>query len=247
GLVVPQTGLESVDANALQSPLVYGRFAFRHDRVRQAAYATLPEKERPRLHLAIGRAWLAMAPAAELDARLFDIVGHLNEGRAGIDDAEERRRLADLNRRAGIKARDATAYDLAVSSFRTAIELDGMAAWRDRYLIQFDTHRRLAEALGLTADAAGALAVIEHALEHADSLIDRTQLCAIKTNVLLIMGRIPEALACGRTAAREFGVDLPEQPEEVRALLQRAIGSIRQRAAAAGIERLLDLPPMEDP
>ena len=247
GLVVPLTGLESVDVNALQSPLVYGRFAFRHDRVQQAAYATLPEKERPRLHLAIGRAWLAMAPAAELDARLFDIVGHLNEGRASIDDAEERRRLADLNRRAGIKARDATAYDLAVSSFRTAIELDGMAAWRDRYLIQFDTHRRLAEALGLTADAAGALAVIEHALEHTDSLIDRTQLSAIKTNVLLIMGRIPEALACGRAAAREFGVDLPEQPEEVRALLQRAIGSIRQRAAAAGIERLLDLPPMEDP
>ena len=70
--------------DALQSPLVYGRFAFRHDRVQQAAYATLPETERPGLHLAIGRAWLAMAPAAELESRLFDIVGHLNEGRALI-------------------------------------------------------------------------------------------------------------------------------------------------------------------
>ena len=247
GLVVPLTGLESVDVNALQSPLVYGRFAFRHDRVQQAAYAALPESERPQLHLKIGRAWLAMAPASELEARLFDVVGHLNEGRAGIEDPEERRRLADLNRRAGIKARDATAYDLAVNSFRTAIELDGVAAWRDRYGVQFDTHRRLAEALGLTSDAAGALAVIDDALEHAGSLIDRTQLCAIKTNVLLIMGRIPEALACGRAAAREFGVDLPEQPEEVRALLQREIDSIRQRAAAVGIEKWLDLPAMEDP
>src|SRR5688572_287026 len=64
GLVVPLTGLESVDVNALQSPLVYGRFAFRHDRVQQAAYATLPESERPGLRLAIGRAWLAMTPAA---------------------------------------------------------------------------------------------------------------------------------------------------------------------------------------
>jgi len=246
GLVVPLTGLESVDVDALQSPLVYARFAFLHDRVRQAAYATLPVEERPRLHLAIGRAWLAAAPPAELEARLFDIVGHLNEGRAGIDEAEERSRLADLNRRAGIKARDATAYDLAVSSFRTAIELDGPAAWRDRYFLQFDTHRRLAEALGLTADAAGALAVIEDALEHADSLIDRTQLSAIKTNVLLIMGRIPEALACGRAAARKFGVDLPEQPDAIRALLQREVGSIRQRAAAVGIESLLDQPAMKD-
>ncbi len=88
GLVVPLTGLESVDVDALQSPLVYGRFAFRHDRVQQAAYATLPEGERPGLHLAIGRAWLGMTPPAELDARLFDIVGHLNEGR----DADRRRR-----------------------------------------------------------------------------------------------------------------------------------------------------------
>ena len=247
GLVVPLTGLESVDVNALQSPLVYGELAFRHDRIRQAAYATLPDTERPRLHLEIGRAWLAIASPAEVEARLFDIVGHLNEGRGGIEDADERRRLADLNRRAGIKARDATAYELAVASFRTAIELDGTAAWRDRYGVQFDTHRRLAEALGLTADAAGALAVIEHALNHAESLIDRTQLSAIKTNVLLIMGRIPEALACGRAAARKFGVDLPEQPKAVRALLQREIGSIRQRAAAVGIEKLLDQPAMEDP
>jgi predicted ATPase/signal transduction histidine kinase/tRNA A-37 threonylcarbamoyl transferase component Bud32 len=247
GLIAPLAGLESLDADALQSPLVYGRFAFRHDRVQQAAYSMLPEAERPGLHLAIGRAWLAMTPAAELESRLFDIVGHLNAGRALIDDEAERSRLADLNRRVGIKARDSTAYALAVTSFRTAIELDGDGAWREHHAVHFDTHRRLAEALGLTADAAGALRVVEQTLEHAASLIDRTQLNSIKTNVLLIMGRIPEALACGRAAAREFGVDLPEQPEQVRALLQREIQTIRDRAAAVGIESLLDLPAMSDP
>ncbi len=247
GLIVPLTGLESVDVDALQSPLVYGRFAFRHDRVQQAAYATLAEHERPAMHLAIGRAWLAMLPPAELETRLFDIVGHMNEGRALIRDGAERRRLADLNRRAGIKARDATAYDLAVGSFKIAIELDGDDAWQERYAVQFDTHRRLAEALGLTSDAQGALEVAERALARAASLIDRTHLIAIKTNVLLIMGRIPEALACGRAAAREFGVDLPERPDDVRALLKREIGWIRERAAAVGIENLLDRPTMEDP
>jgi predicted ATPase/GAF domain-containing protein len=247
GLIAPLAGLESLDADAFQSPLVYGRFAFRHDRVQQAAYVTLPAAERPGLHLAIGRAWLAMTPAAELESRLFDIVGHLNAGRALLDDAAERLRLADLNRRVGIKARDSTAYALAVTSFRTAIELDGESAWRERHAVHFDTHRRLAEALGLTADAAGALDVVEETLKHAASLIDRTHLNSIKTNVLLIMGRIPEALACGRAAAREFGVDLPEQPEEVRALLQTEIQTIRDRAAAVGIEKLLDLPAMSDP
>jgi signal transduction histidine kinase len=246
GLVVPLTGLQSLDTDGFQSPLVYARFAFRHDRVQQAAYATLPESERPGLHLAIGRAWLAMTPGGELESRLFDIVAHLNEGRALIEDEAERLRLAELNRRVGIKARDSTAYALAVSSFRTAIELDGDGAWRDRHAVQFDTHRRLAEALGLTSDPADALQVIERALEHTTSLIDRAQLSAIGTNVFLIMGRIPEALACGRAAAREFGIDLPERPEEVRALLQREIQAIRERAATLGIEKLLDLPTMDD-
>src|SRR5688572_28335671 len=93
GLIAPLAGLESLDADAFQSPLVYGRFAFRHDRVQQAAYVTLPEAERPALHLAIGRAGLAMTPATELESRLFDIVGHLNAGRALIGDEAERLRL----------------------------------------------------------------------------------------------------------------------------------------------------------
>ena len=84
-------------------------------------------------------------------------------------------------------------------------------------------------------------------MAHATSLIDRTHLNAIRTNVLLIMGKIPEALACGRAAAREFGIALPEQPELVRALLQREIQTIREQAAAIGIEKLLDRPPMSDP
>jgi signal transduction histidine kinase len=88
---------------------------------------------------------------------------------------------------------------------------------------------------------------VARALEHAESLIDRTHLSAIKTNVLLIMGRIPEALACGRAAAQAFGVELPEQPDQVRALLHREVQSIRERAAAVGIERLLDRPAMHDP
>jgi predicted ATPase len=247
GLVAPLTGLESLDADAMQSPLVYARFAFRHDRVQQAAYATVPDSERPALHLAIGRAWLAMTPAVELESRLFDIIGHLNDGRALIADESERRKLAELNRRAGTKARDSTAYALAVRSFEIAIELEGERAWKERYAAHFDAHRRLAEALSLTADTAGALRIIDLALQHAASPTDRVTVSAIKTNVLLAMGLIPEALACGRAAAREFNIDLPEQPEQVRALLQREIQFIRERAKEVGIENLLDLPIMNDP
>src|SRR6185436_4544329 len=247
GLIAPLTGLESLDADGMQSPLVYGRFAFRHDRVQQAAYALLFESERPTLHLAIGRALLAVTPPAELDSRLFDVVGHLNQGRELIRDDAERRRLAELNRRVGTKARDSTAYAVAVRSFRTAVDLAGPLAWQQEYSAQYDAHRRLAEALGLTADAAEALPVIDTALQNAASLVDRASLSAVRTNVLQMLGRLPEALACGRAAAREFGIDLPDQAEQVRAMLQREIQFIRERSKEIGVEKLLDLPPMQDP
>ncbi len=247
GFIAPLSGLESADPNALEAPLVYGRFAFLHDRVQQAAYATLSNAEKPALHLAIGRALLSSVSAAQLESRLFDVVNHLNHGVALIGDPAERLRLTELNIRAGAKARDATAYDLAVRCFRHAVELLGEAGWRDRYDMQCDVHERLAESLGLVADYNGAFAVLDAALSHAASIIDRAKLYTIKTNVLLIMGRIPAALACGREAARMFNVDLPEEKEQVRALLQSEIQTILERTGAIGIEKLLDLPVMKDP
>jgi predicted ATPase/signal transduction histidine kinase len=247
GFITPLSGLESADPDAPDAPLVYGRFAFLHDRVQQAAYATLSDEHRPALHLAIGRALLAGASALQVEARLFDIVNHLNHGARLIPGHAERTRLAELNLRAGVKARDATAYDLAVRCFEQAIGVLTEAGWRDRYDMQFDLHERLSESLGLVADYNGAFKVVDEALEHAVSVIDKAKLYTVKTNVLLIMGRIPAALACGREAARMFNVDLPEEKEQVRALLQREIQTILERTAEIGIEKLLDLPVMSDP
>ena len=110
-----------------------------------------------------------------------------------------------------------------------------------------DVHQRLAESLGLVADYTAAFAVLDAALEHARSLIDRTKLYTIKTNVLLIMGRIPAALACGRDAARR----LRRRPSRgarasARAACRTEIQTILARTAEIGIERLLDLPVMTD-
>jgi len=138
GFIAPLSGLEAADPDALDAPLVYGRFAFLHDRVQQAAYAMLSAQDKPALHLAIGRALLAGASTAEVEVRLFDIVNHLNHGSELIVDRAERWHLADLNVRAGAKARDATAYELAVRCFRNAAALLGKEGWAERYDVQCD-------------------------------------------------------------------------------------------------------------
>jgi hypothetical protein len=76
-------------------------FRFQHDRVQQAAYALIDGDRRQSVHLSVGRLIQAHSTADEIDGRLIDIVGHLNAGRALIDDVEQRRELARLNLRAG--------------------------------------------------------------------------------------------------------------------------------------------------
>jgi signal transduction histidine kinase len=245
--VTPLSELESLDPAAINAPLVYSQLAFQHDRVQQAAYAVVPAADRPALHLAIGRVLLAEARGADLETRLFDVVDHLNQGLALVADAAERRRVAELNLRAGGKARAATAYDLAVRCLRHAVELLGEAAWTSDYGAMYEAHARLVECLVLTADYDAAFAAIDLALERTQSVIDRARLLMHRTSVYLGMNRMPEALSCGRDAARLFDVDLPEGREQVRSKLESEIRTILERTEKIGVEQLVDRPLMADP
>jgi predicted ATPase/signal transduction histidine kinase len=248
GLIVPASGLESLDPTALDSPLVYRRFAFLHDRVQQAAYDMIGVGERPALHLAIGRVLLAQSNTEQFEQRLFDVVNHMNQGAALIDDPAERLQLAEFNIRAGFKARNSTAYAVAVRSYRYAVELlGGEDAWGDQPALACEAHARLAEGLCLTADYAGAFEIIDRTLARDLPVTERARLHALKVVTYLSMGDMPEALACGRQAAEELGVDLPADAALIEQMLQTEVGTILARTSEIGIENLLELPVMQDP
>lgn len=246
GLIVPLSGLEALEPESLDSPLVYRRFGFLHDRVQQAAYAAIPEDERPALHLAIGRVLIAGTAPAQAEARLFDIVNHMNHGISLIEDPGERFDLAQLCIRAGRKARKSTAYTLAVRCFRNAVDLLGADAWPEHYGETYEAYSRLAESLCLSAEYDAALATLARAAEAVTSTIDRAKLYTLKVTVHLSMGDMPAALACGRQALELFGVEMPEDPEQMDRMLHSDIAEILERTSAIGIENLLDLPIMND-
>ncbi|HEX7941240.1 MAG TPA: AAA family ATPase, partial [Gemmatimonadaceae bacterium] len=60
-------------------------YRFPHDRVHEAAYLLLPESERARIHLEIGRRLLASTAPEELPGTVFEIVGQLDRGAALIE------------------------------------------------------------------------------------------------------------------------------------------------------------------
>ncbi len=246
-LVLALTPLESVDTDAIDSPLVYRRYAFLHDRVQRAAYDLIAAQDIPALHLQIGRLLWSGRSAEELGARLYEVVNHLNLGEPVMDDAAERLELARLNHRAGLRARNATAYDLAARALRQAIALlGGEEGWRLHHRRAFDAHAKLAEVLALNAEHAAAFIVIATALSRAQSRLQRTQLRAMQISTHLSIGQMAEALACGAEAAAEFGLDLPQDAAALEQMLPAQIEAVLTATGARGIEQLIHLPAMLD-
>ena len=87
-----------------------GSYKFLHDRVQQAAYALIAEKEKPPVHLRIGQTLLKQYAPGKSEALLFDIVHHLNLARGLKGGSKERSHLAELNLKAGRQAKAAFGF-----------------------------------------------------------------------------------------------------------------------------------------
>jgi predicted ATPase len=73
-----------------------GAYAFIHDRVREAAYALIPESERAMAHLRIGRLLASQTAPDERDEKIFDVVSQMNHGAALITTPKEREQVVEL-------------------------------------------------------------------------------------------------------------------------------------------------------
>ena len=122
-----------------------GSYKFLHDRVQQAAYALIAQKEKQPVHLQIGQTLLKQYAPEKGEDLLFDIVHHLNLARRVKDKWKERSHLAELNLEAGLKARAASAFEQALEYFTIGLDLLGAAAWKRHYPLALSLHEEATE------------------------------------------------------------------------------------------------------
>ncbi|HEX8107757.1 MAG TPA: AAA family ATPase, partial [Kofleriaceae bacterium] len=220
-------------------------YRFPHDRMHEAAYTLLPEPERARVHLAIGRRMLASMPPEELPGKVFEIVSQLDRGAALIDSTQERERLAELYLLAGTRAQASTAYASALRYFTAGAELlaAGPEVCRAELAFALDLHRAECEFL------TGALDAAEHRLtelaRHAASLVDLAALTSARIALYTTLDRAALAVEAMLEYLRRVKIDWPAHPtdDDVR----REYDRIWQQLGSRAIEELADLPPMTDP
>src|SRR6516165_7385973 len=159
-------------------------YTFIHDRVQEAAYALIPEREQAAVHLRIGRLFASRTATAEIEEKVFEIVNQLNRGTALIDSPEERERVAELNLIAGKRAKISAAYASALTYFAAGCTLLVEGIWNQQYALTFALELQRAECELLTGDFAAAEDRLSMLSCHTDSLVDRAAVARLQNRSL---------------------------------------------------------------
>ncbi len=225
----------------LETPIYH----FLHDRVQQAAYSLIPEKNKQEIHLKIGKLLLKNTGNKEVEENLFEIVNQLNYGRELIREKSARENLASLNLRAGIKAKVSTAYKSAISYFQTGLNLLTENSWSTEYQLTLALHEEAAEATYLYGDFEKMEKFVDIVLEKANNLLDKMKVYEIKIQAYIGLTKLPEALTIGLSVLSLLGINFPANPtpSDIERCLQKTKANLRGK----NISKLINLPLLEQP
>jgi predicted ATPase/signal transduction histidine kinase len=217
-------------------------YQFLHDRVREAAYALIPEKERPEFHLCIGRRLLTRMSPDEVVENIFDIVNQFNLGGSLIYDRDDKTRVAELNLEAGRKAKTTAAYASAGGFFSLGIALLGDWGWETQPKLAFDLRYEMAECEFIGANFAETRRLISELLSRGKSKIDRAAAYRLKMQLHMVESALLEAIQTGLECLQMFDVVMRVEP--TRQDVQIEYDKVWLNLGVRPIESLIDLPLM---
>jgi predicted ATPase/serine phosphatase RsbU (regulator of sigma subunit) len=222
-------------------------YRFQHDRVHQAAYELIDPAARAALHAAIGRLLLGAAGEQPSDDAVLEIVRQLNLGVDAIADAGERRRLAHLNLRAGVKVAGTGAHGSALPLLRRCLELLGPDAWAEAPEAAHRAQLTLAECEFMSGNLPLALQLLDGIETSARTTLQRVAGRELRIGIFTAVNRLLEAVDCGMQTARMLGAELPTDDTQLDAAIGAELGALKGLLAQRSVESLLDLPEMVDP
>lgn len=232
------------DTDAVNSGVAY---RFLHDRVQQAAYLVADDGARAANHLLIGRLLLRHATPERQDESLFEIVEQFNAGRALINDAGERLRLATLNLQAGVKARRSAAFQSTLEHMRIGLGLLPPQAWEVHAGLWLDLQLGAAEAAYLCGQFDAAEAIYPLVRARALSPLPQLRCIAIQAHQYQLQGRLLDAIAVQRDGLAQLNIDIPHEVAHMKARFADILADIGRLPGAHAPETLLAADDMCEP
>ncbi len=244
--------LELAQVEQLVFPIENDFYKFAHDRIHQAAYSLIPEEEKKRLHLAIGKLLqetYKMTPGSKLfegtGLTIFTVANHLNLSNDLLEPGRERLELAWLNLEAGIRARRSGAYKLGADYARNTINLLPPDAWENHYELALAAHDEAIQAAYLCGQFEEMETYVEAVLQHASDIAGKA--VAYKYRMLSYNAQNQAHLAEQTLLETldKLGVSIPKKALKLRSRL--VLLKAKARFGRKGEDTLARLPMLSDP
>ncbi len=220
-------------------------YKFLHDRVQQAAYFLIPDAQKQIAHLKIGQLLLTHTPVAKQDEKLFEIVNQLNIGKSLIVNLSEQIELAQLNLKAGQKARAATAYTAAFEYCTTGIALLAKDMWQTQYELTLALYETATEAAYLSGNFEQMTQLAAVIIERSRNLLDTVKVYEVQIQAAQAQHQFIEAVQIALKIVEHLGTSFPKQPSQLD--IARAFEATKSILAARQPLDLITLPQMSDP
>jgi len=244
GLIIPQN--DSYKFVAEMEDVANVSYKFLHDRVQQAAYFLIEERHKKEVHQKIGHLLLQHGSEAERKTQLFDIVNHLNFSIETTISRKISDELAELNLRAGVKARTSVAFEAALNYFTTGMNLLDTNSWDTKYDLTLQFYFCRAEVEFVTGSLAQAKKFLSIALNNANNDFDKAETYARMMDLSMTLGEFPEGIQAGLAALNLMGVDIPAGGKALQAVIAQEFEQIKTNLSDTRVADLFDLPEMTD-
>ncbi|AKG22074.1 ATP-binding sensor histidine kinase [Calothrix sp. 336/3] len=223
---------------------VLAKYKFLHDRIQQAAYCLIPEEQKQVTHLRIGQLLLQNTNEVQQGERIFEIVNQLNYGKSLIFDIPQRRHYAQLNLKAGRKAKASTAYSTAMIYLNHGIDYLTASGWETDTFLMHSLYEEAAEVALLNCDFERMESLIQVVLRQSSSVLEQVKVYEVKLQAYQVQNQQLQAIKIGREILQKLEVILPESATHLE--IQQQVENTLEKCQSLTSEDLINLPLMQD-
>lgn len=225
------------------------QFTFAHDRIQQATYSLIPEKDKEQFHFQIGKLLLENQAKKQTSQELenvFDIVNQLNFGQHLIKIEKEKKVLANLNLKVGIQAKKAIAYESALHYLRIGKSLLSNKSWDTDYQLTLGLHRHLAECETLCHNFMEAEMLFQTAFDNAQNLKEKIEIADFQIWMAIWIGKREKGIEIAIKGLHLCELPFPKEGQEMVIAIEAKEKEIEQITQQNRVAHFSELQEMED-
>ena len=227
-------------------------WCFSHDKIQSAAFNLIYASKRDIFRGNIGHVLLEHLDQDELESSLFEVVSLCNCAMATISDKTERKELASLNLRAGIKATNNASFDSAAIYFKAGHKLLGSSGWEIDSPTMLKLCSEGANACYICGELDLCNTFIDEVMCQDIPIIDKYRVYEVKIQACDSAGRLHEAFNTGlefrRLLLGSRGSRLRNRPANTFTIIKEflKINHVLKNMTAEELANLPELSPVKD-